>query len=122
VAAPKQPTITSPDGTQPISVAKGQDLTFNWTGGGSGVLRVEMTQATTGGAPGLDCSFMLDAGSGKIPSDALGVFATGQANVVLGVASQSQPGDGDWEVQVSATTVPLLPNGEGFSLATVNLQ
>jgi hypothetical protein len=122
VTAPQQPTITAPDGTQPISVAKGQDLTFTWSGGASGVLRVQMTQPTTSGAPGLDCTFPLAGGSGKIPSNALGVFATGQASIGLSVASTAQPGDGDWQVQVAATTVPLLPNGEGFAVSNVNLQ
>src|SRR5262249_39783845 len=121
VTAPSQPVIITPFRTLSM-VPRSNDLSFTWSGGGAGELRVSLAVPQMLSTPGVECAFASNTGAGAIPTAALRTLPAGQGFLVTSVVSESDLQAGTWKVALTATTGTVDMNGNAWDQLSVILQ
>jgi hypothetical protein len=112
ITAPSKATITAPakpSSTSPyLNISRSQDFTVSWTGGGTGLVQVALNSSQADQR--LFCKFEASAGTGKVPSAALQLLATGTGGFAMASIAQTVHEAGDWAVDVSAYFNAVWPD------------
>jgi hypothetical protein len=109
IKTPSKVTITQPAKPAPyLVVDRTRDFTVTWTGGGAGKVQVALNSSTADRR--LFCRFDASAGSGKLPTAALAMFAAGDGGYAMAAVTIDEAVVGDWGIEVSAYFNAVWPD------------
>ncbi len=106
--APSSVTVTAPEfPTFPdkLTIPRNADLDVTWANGTAGNVTASFVTTSSSGnttkLATITCTFKADAGTGKVPSAALGKLIAGDGAVSIGASSNELVDQGGWKINLS---------------------